>query len=88
MDYEHKNKSVEGHFHVLHCNQFDSLKPACSFMWLNSNVMMLHSKASGFLFCQDRVIAIPQEVVEATVLETSHSSNFRFFCNVEGNDMR
>lgn len=88
MDYEHKNTSVEGHFRVVHCNQFDFLKPACSFMWLNSNVMMLYSKASGFLFFQDRVIAIPGGFVEATVLGDIHSSNFRFLCNVEANDMR
>ena len=37
--------------------------------------------------CQDRVIAIPEEFLEATVLG-AQSSSFQFLCSVEGNDMR
>lgn len=38
-------------------------------------------------YFQDRVVAIPKEFQEPTVLRKEHISQFQF-CDVESNDMR
>lgn len=58
-------------------------------MILRRNKIFLNcSMAFSFFTCKDRVIAIPREFIEATILGADLSQQFLFYCSVSGNDMR